>query len=125
VQPISRVKNVQVTALASLAGIRPTAIKTAPVHHVVRLAPVTKQQLTVEKQHIERLRTVAQERRTTEVHQATRTPINKLTAPVKARYTLPKTAPAGRVITHPVKPPAQPVHPKTEVRTHTPVKPHP
>jgi len=125
VQPITRVKNVQVTGMARLAGIRPTAGKTAPVQHTVRLAKVTKQQLTVEKQHIERLRTVAQERRTTEVHQATKTPIHKLTAPAKAHYTLPKTAPPRRTITHPVKPPAPPVHPKNEVRTHTAVKPHP
>jgi hypothetical protein len=46
---VSRLKDVRVTGLARMAGISPKEIKTAPVNHVVHVAPLSKQQLTVER----------------------------------------------------------------------------
>jgi hypothetical protein len=117
VQPIRRVRNVQVTGMAQLANIRPAELRSAPISRQLRVETVRKERLVEERRHAERLRIIARERRTTEVNLATKAPVTRITAPVRAKIVVPSTAPPPRVIRTPAPPPP-PVRPKYEVRPH-------
>jgi hypothetical protein len=117
VQPISRVKNTRVTGLAQIANIRPADMRSAPINRQVRVETVRKERLTEERRHAERLRVISRERRTTEVNMAAKVPVNKVTAPVRTKIVLPKTAPPPRVIQGAPKPPPPPSRPKVDPKT--------
>src|SRR5262249_31894804 len=63
VAPIRRKSTVQVTALASLANLKPAA---APVRREVKVVQLTAAARKEEVQHINRLRTISQQRRAAE-----------------------------------------------------------
>jgi hypothetical protein len=111
---VRQVKAVQVTALSQLGNLRPGA---APIRRQVRIEVARKERLVEERRHAERLRIIARERRSGEVRLAARTPVHKVTAPVKMKIVLPSTAPPPRVIRAP-KPPPPPQRPRFENRPH-------
>jgi len=122
VQPIRKVTNVRVTALASLAHAPPAAGKTpavaTPLPKVtreVKVQQVRKEHLVEETKQVQRYRAIAQERKTREAKIAARPAPAKpaAPAPVRVKPELPKSVPAPRVRT-PVKPPPAPVHPRPD-----------
>jgi hypothetical protein len=120
-QPISKVHNLQVTALASLASNKPGFVKSAPVHREMKVERLTKAQITAEKQFVTRSRTIANERRAAEAKVITRPAPKPGTArpPVKVKVDLPKGTPPARVTRTPLKAPPPPTRPKVDPK-HTP-----
>jgi hypothetical protein len=115
VQPIRRVRNTQVTGMVELANIRPADLRTAPINRQLRVEAVRKDRIIEERRQAERMRIIARERHAAELKVATRTPVAKITAPVKVKVVIPKSAPPPRVIRAPAPPPP-PVRPKYEHR---------
>src|SRR5262249_51116064 len=68
--PVKKVNTVQVTGLSTLAGIKPTAAKAAPVHAAWKVERVSKQRLALERKAAVQYREIARERRASEAKQA-------------------------------------------------------
>jgi hypothetical protein len=122
-QPISKVRNVQVTAMASLASSKPGFVAPAPVRREVKIERASPTRIAEEKRAVERYRAISTERKAAEAKViprpaapgASRPTAPK--APVKVKVELPRGTPPARVISTPVKPPpAPPGRPKVESR---------
>jgi len=118
VTPIRRLKKVEVTALASLAG--PKAAPPKAVAREVRIQKISRERLVQEKQAITWHRTLARQRHEIEAKLIRETPRPEARkTPVKVRVPLPKgTKPPPHIIRstekappHPVAPKPAPVHP--------------
>jgi len=118
VQPIRKVKNVQVTGLSSLANLRPEEAKKAPIHRELRVERARNEHLLEERRQAQRYAALAQERRAKEgaifskratTTTTAKTPAATAPAPVRVRYEVPKTAAAPRTRRE-VKLPPPPAH---------------
>lgn len=105
--PITKVKNVQVTALSALAG--PAATTVAPTRQL-KIEKVSRERLVEEQKSAARLRAVSQERRTAEAKLVAQTPTAEpRKTPVKVKMKLPKGTPPARVVRSSFKAPPPPV----------------
>jgi hypothetical protein len=112
-QPIKKVNNLHVTALASLAGGKAGAPATGPIKHQITMERVSKERLAEEKRSAQRIRAIATQRAAAQSKVMKERPAAAkpdVKAPVKVPHNLPKTTPPARVIRHPVKPPPAPPH---------------
>jgi hypothetical protein len=121
-QPISKVRNVQVTAMASLASNKAGFVAPAPVRRDLKVERVTPARIAEEKRAVERYRTISNVHRAAEAKAIPRpsapgtTRPSTVRAPVKVNVELPKGTPPPRVIRSPIKPPEAPVRPKVDPR---------
>jgi hypothetical protein len=115
--PIGKVRNVQVTAMASLASGKPGFVSPATVRRDLKVERVSSARIAEEKRAVERYRAISTQRRAAEAKVITRPAAPGATrAPVKVKVELPKGTPPARVIRTPVKPPERPDRPKVDPR---------
>jgi hypothetical protein len=107
--PLRRKSNIRVTALSSLANLKPAE---APVRRDLRVVQMSDRQRKAEVQQVNRYRAVARERRAAEAKAVVKAPATALKAPVKLTVDLPKTTPPPRRVVVKDKPPAPPPAPK-------------
>ena len=119
--PASRVRDLNVTAMASLAG--PQAKMPAGVTRQVRVDRATRDQLQQERQTLRRYEALAADRQATLTKLASKAPTAPTAAPIKTKINLPPGTPPARVIhTQTPPPPTRPVKP-TEKPTVVDTKP--
>jgi hypothetical protein len=113
-QPISRARSLQVTAMAPLASTRPGFIKTAPVRRDVRVEVQSRDRAVEERRSAERYRAISNERRSAEAKVILRKPAaaGVVAPPVRVKVNLPKSVPPARS----VRTPPPPAHPREESR---------
>ena len=109
--PVKSINRVNVTALSSLAGGAPGAVK-PPVNRPIRVERLTPARLQEERNSVTRYNTIARERRDSEAKLVTKAPTAPTAAPLRAKIELPKGTPPAREIKSAVT--APPGRPKTE-----------
>jgi hypothetical protein len=117
--PVTKINKVNVTAMSSLTGVAPAALKAPPVSRQLRVERLTPARLQEEKNAAVRYQAIARERRTTEANLAVKAPKVEAAAPLRARIELPRGTPPAPVFRSPAVP--KPARPKAE--WHPEVKP--
>jgi hypothetical protein len=110
--PVSKVSNIRVTAMSSLAAPKPGAAIAAPISRDLRIEKASRERLLEERRSMDRMRALARERKAHEARILSKGPAAAPKAPVRVKIEPPKGTPPARVIRSPIKPPPPPTRPE-------------